>query len=85
MAGRPSIDSGIYGKWNKISRPFPQPPIIVYQTIAPYDDFEGDPRPGINSTTGCDIGADEFLEETFPWELYIPASIRKDNNIGSIA
>ena len=31
----------------------------LYLRYAPYDDIDGDPRPGYGERTGCDIGADE--------------------------
>ena len=33
---------------------------ILYFRVAPYDDIEGDKRPGFRQLTGCDIGADEY-------------------------
>ncbi len=50
---------------------------VVYQRVAPYDDIEGDPRPGFGQLTGCDIGADEFV---FAWPLFLPAIIPHDSN-----
>lgn len=32
----------------------------VYRRVAPYDDIDGDKRPGFGQLTGCDIGADEY-------------------------
>jgi hypothetical protein len=75
--GSPAIDSGICGKWILFPRPFPQPPKFIYTRIAPYEDFEGDPRPEFGSATGCDIGADEYIEEPFPWEIFMPAIKKK--------
>jgi len=31
-----------------------------YIRIAPYDDIDGDRRPGFGELTGCDIGANEL-------------------------
>ncbi len=42
-----------------------------YHRIAPYDDIDGDKRPGWGKLTGCDIGADEYR---FPWVLFGPAT-----------
>jgi hypothetical protein len=36
----------------------------IYQRVAPYDDIDGDQRPGSGKLTGCDIGADEYKDET---------------------
>lgn len=44
--------------------------VIIYSRIAPYDDIDGDPRPGWGMTSGCDIGADEYR---FPWIMFNPA------------
>jgi hypothetical protein len=65
----PCKDAAICGAWKRIPRPFPDPPIYVYNRIAPVDDFEGDLRPGWGSITGCDIGADEFIGNApaMPW------------------
>jgi hypothetical protein len=40
-----------------------------YERYAPYDDIDGDARPGWNVELGCDIGADEYR---FPWILFNP-------------
>lgn len=40
-----------------------------YERYAPYDDIDGDARPGWNAELGCDIGADEYR---FPWILFNP-------------
>jgi hypothetical protein len=32
-----------------------------YSRVAPYEDIDGDGRPGIGEVTGCDIGADEYV------------------------
>ena len=34
-----------------------------YIRVAPYDDIDGDSRPGYGELTGCDIGADEYVAE----------------------
>jgi hypothetical protein len=58
--GSPAIDAGICG-----TLVFPD---LQYVRIAPYDDFEGDMRPGIGSVYGCDIGADEYIAgQAMPW------------------
>lgn len=44
-----------------------------YSRIAPYDDIDGDLRPGDGTILGCDIGADEYR---FPWILFNPAFTR---------
>jgi hypothetical protein len=59
----PAKDKGICG----IAAP------VQYFRSAPYDDIDGDLRPGWNATTGCDIGADEYR---FPWILFNPALMR---------
>jgi hypothetical protein len=43
---------------------------VIYIRIAPYDDIDGDLRPGWGMTSGCDIGADEYR---FPWIMFNPA------------
>lgn len=58
----PARDSGSCG----IKLP---PPFNFYIRTAPYDDIDGDSRPGYNTTLGCDIGADEYR---FPWILFNP-------------
>jgi len=55
----PAVDTGWCGTmdldWN-------------YIRVAPYDDFEGDPRPGDGAILGCDMGADEYLaKRAMPW------------------
>lgn len=40
-----------------------------YERFAPYDDIDGNARPGWNVELGCDIGADEYR---FPWILLNP-------------
>lgn len=58
--GSPAIDAGICG-----ALVFPD---FQYVRIAPYDDFEGDMRPGFGSIYGCDIGADEYIAgQAMPW------------------
>jgi hypothetical protein len=47
---------------------------FFYSRIAPYDDLDGDLRPGYGIISGCDIGADEYR---FPWILFNPAFIKK--------
>lgn len=55
-AGSPAINSGICGEWINQS---------VYARIAPYLDYDGDPRcPGVVTTGCCDIGADEYVPST---------------------
>jgi hypothetical protein len=55
-ARSPAINAGICGEWISQS---------VYARIAPYLDYEGDPRcPGIVTTGCCDIGADEYIPST---------------------
>ncbi|MFH2124252.1 MAG: hypothetical protein ABIJ50_12320 [Pseudomonadota bacterium] len=44
--------------------------MFIYSRIAPYDDIDGDPRPGYGILSGCDIGADEYR---FPWIMFNPA------------
>lgn len=58
--GSPARDSGLCGFYL-----FPG----SYVRIAPYDDIDGDARPGYGMGTGCDIGADEYV---FPWLLFNP-------------
>lgn len=57
--GSPAIDAGICAT-----------NYIVYWRIAPYDDIDGDRRPGYGILLGCDIGADEYH---FPWPTFLPA------------
>ena len=40
-----------------------------YIRAAPYDDIDGNVRPGDGILSGCDIGADEYR---FPWSLFNP-------------
>ena len=58
--GSPAIDAGICGFKG-----------ITYHRIAPYEDMDGDKRPGYGKLLGCDIGADEF--HAFPWPAFLPA------------
>jgi len=58
-AASPARDKGICG--------IKTPPLYIYSRIAPYDDIDGNARPGFNIILGCDIGADEFR---FPWTLF---------------
>ncbi len=44
---------------------------ITYIRVAPYDDIDGDLRPGYGALTGCDIGVDEYIP--FPWPMFLPA------------
>ena len=44
-----------------------------YERFAPYDDIDGDARPGWNVELGCDIGADEYRS---PWILFNPAFMK---------
>lgn len=37
---------------------------ISYYRVAPYDDIDGDSRPGFGKLTGCDIGADEYIDDS---------------------
>jgi len=48
--GSPAVNAGICGY-----------KFFTYFRIAPYDDIDGDIRPGFGELTGCDIGADEIL------------------------
>lgn len=63
-SGSPARDSGLCGGYF----------FGKYVRIAPYDDIDGDARPGYGMTAGCDIGADEY---TFPWLLFNPLFLRK--------
>lgn len=64
--GSAAIDAGICG--DTIQWPGSQP---VYLRIAPYEDMDGNKRPGDGAFMGCDIGADEF--HAFPWPAFLPA------------
>ena len=59
----PAIDAGVCGlhKGNH------------YLRFAPYDDMDGDKRPGDEQVYGCDIGADEY--KPFPWPMFLPAIV----------
>lgn len=61
----PARDSGRCGTIN----------LIIYWRVAPYDDIDGDMRPGYGTLSGCDIGADEY---TFPWILFNPVFVLKN-------
>ncbi len=50
-ADSPAIDTALCGFY---STPY-------YLRVAPYDDIDGDQRPGIPKVSGCDIGADEYV------------------------
>jgi len=54
-AASPCVDAGMCGYWMVV------PPDSIYVRIAPYFDYEGDPRPMGMATTGCDIGFDEYV------------------------
>jgi hypothetical protein len=56
----PAIDTGLCTRRVCTPQPFPKPPICIRVRVAPFTDFEGDPRP---TGTGCDVGADEFVPE----------------------
>lgn len=56
----PVIDAGICGLHKG----------HFYIRFAPYDDIDGDKRPGDEQESGCDIGADEYH---FSWPMFIPA------------
>jgi hypothetical protein len=51
-------------------------PLYQYYRVAPYDDIDGDQRPGWGKFTGCDIGADEYR---FPWIFFNPATRGRRN------
>jgi len=59
-SGSPAKDAGICG-YKTGGGSFWQ-----YHRIAPYDDIDGDKRPGWGTLIGCDVGADEYR---FPWIL----------------
>ena len=65
--GSPAIDAGICGELTNNSGN------MTYERIAPYDDIDGDQRPGDRTLVGCDIGADEF--KPFSWPMFLPAII----------
>ncbi|RTZ96017.1 MAG: hypothetical protein DSY90_11800 [Deltaproteobacteria bacterium] len=64
-AGSPAKDAGICG-YKTGGGSFWQ-----YHRIAPYEDIDGDKRPGWGKLMGCDVGADEYR---FPWILFNPAT-----------
>ena len=64
--GSPAKNAGLCGYLTGIG-PY------QYHRVAPYDDIDGDQRPGWGKLMGCDIGADEYR---FPWILFTP-SLRK--------
>jgi hypothetical protein len=64
LAGSPAIDSGLCGY-------YPNDMFPVYHRVAPFDDIDGDKRPGLFMLSGCDIGADEYYR--FPWPMFLPA------------
>lgn len=61
----PAKDNGLCGEIHEDSG--------FYERFAPYDDIDGDARPGWNVELGCDIGADEYR---FPWILFNPAFMK---------
>ena len=63
-SGSPAKDAGICGYLTG-GGPY------QYHRIAPYDDIDGDKRPGWGKLMGCDVGADEYR---FPWILFNPAT-----------
>ncbi len=70
--GSAAIDTGICGEWTNNGS------FYLYKRIAPYDDIDGDNRPGFGKIFGCDIGADEF--KPFPWPMFLPAIVRPHLN-----
>lgn len=64
--GSPAEDKGLCGEI--------LPNSDDYERYAPYDDIDGDERPGWKIELGCDIGADEYQ---FPWILFNPAFTKK--------
>ncbi len=60
-AGSPAIDAARCGYLY-----FPD-----YTRVAPYDDIDGDSRPGFGVSTGCDIGADEWYSKAMPWLMLL--------------
>jgi hypothetical protein len=62
----PAIDRGICTKTICIPQPLPRDPICWRERVAPWDDFDGDPRP---SGATCDVGADEYVPEPSPMLL----------------
>ena len=63
-SGSPAKDAGICGYLTG-GGPY------QYHRVAPYDDIDGDKRPGWGKLIGCDVGADEYR---FPWILFNPAT-----------
>jgi hypothetical protein len=59
----PAVNTGICGEINGMQ----------YTRIAPYDDIDGDTRPGEGILFGCDVGADEHYG--FAWNMFVPAII----------
>jgi len=66
--GSAAIDTGLCGNWD-----YSNPNLPTYKRIAPYDDIDGDNRPGFGVILGCDIGADEY--KPFPWPMFLPAMV----------
>ena len=64
-SGSPAKDAGICGYLTGGG------PLYQYHRVAPYDDIDGDKRPGWGKLMGCDVGADEYQ---FPWILFNPAT-----------
>jgi hypothetical protein len=62
-SGSPAKDAGLCGYLTGGG------PWYQYHRVAPYDDIDGDKRPG--ALMGCDIGADEYR---FPWVMFGPAT-----------
>ncbi len=67
--GSPAKDAGLCGYLTG-SGPY------QYNRVAPYEDIDGDKRPGWGKLMGCDIGADEYR---FPWVMFGPATRGKRN------
>ncbi|PTN33780.1 hypothetical protein [Desulfonatronum sp. SC1] len=61
----PARNAGICGSYRTING------IPFYIRIAPYDDFDGQNRPGFGVRYGCDIGADEFFGSLAPIYLLL--------------
>lgn len=57
LSKSPAIDKGQCGV--KI--------LNIYIRRAPYDDIDGDLRPGFGKFWGCDIGADEYIVKAMSW------------------
>jgi hypothetical protein len=66
--GSPVINAGICGLHKG----------HFYIRFTPYDDIDGDKRPGDEQESGCDIGADEYH---FSWPMFIPAVTDGEENI----